>query len=364
MSAPEDRILDRVAKLLAQADHPNTGDAERDAFLAKADKLMGEHMITEAMLRAAQKPEERRKPVVVEVTGMFDRETVYGNKMDLIARQVARTVGVKMVTHYSGGRRVTLVGFDEDVRWMQMLFMNIQVAFVTKLNPKWDAGKDTVANVVQLRESGASWSEILNRAVRAGAVEQTWTLYDSQERRNARASLKRAYERYCDAVGVEPVQTRRHEAFRHTYAEAFTVQICARLEEMAEARKVPGTELVLRSVQEDVLAAMWEAFPSLHPDAQKAAQEAREKAEREADEKLAAELAAMTPRQRLAYEKEQTRLRDKEARESDRYWRAEDRRREKLYDTNGGKAGRAAANAVNLNIAETVGTTTRQEVTS
>lgn len=377
MTAPEDRIIDRVAKLLAQAEHPNTSDVERDAFLAKADALMSKHMIDEAMLRAAQKPEERRKPVVVEVSGMFDRNTVYGSKMNLIASQIARTVGVKMVTHYEGGPRVTLVGFDEDVRWMQMLFINVQMAFANKMSPKWDTSREFVMNLVLLRESGLSWTVVLDRAVRAGAIEDTWSdvpggdwnpsmtewiTHAQRARWSAEDKLNRAYRNWCKANGKKPVQITRHEAYRHTYAEAFTTRICTRLEERRAARKVPGTELVLRSVEEDVLKAMWDAFPELSPEAREAARLAREKLEQEADEAHAAWLATLTPAARLRYEKEQTAKREKEARDNERYWREQDQKREKLYDTNGGIAGRAAADSVNLSTSETVSTTKREEL--
>lgn len=376
MTTPADAIVSKVAKLLALAEHPNTSDVERDTFLAKADALMAKHMIDEALLRAAQTPAERRKPVVVEVNDLIDRQSVFGQKMLTIARQVARTVGVRLVVHYADGfkRRISLVGFDEDVRWMQMLFMNIQMTFLTRITPKWDNDREFVRNIVLLRESGLSWSRVLDRAVRAGAVEDTWTdvpfeyredgsYWDSEKARwSAEDKLNRAYRNECKRVGVAPVQITRHEAYRHTYSEAFTQRICARLEEMEEARQSgePGTALALRTVKEDVDAAMWEAFPNLSPEALKARRLAAEEQQRKADEALAARLAAMTPAQRLRYEKEQTAEREKFARESDRYWRRQDRERERLYDYNGGSAGRSAADSVNLSTAERMGGTDRK----
>lgn len=374
----EEGIIAKVAKLLATAEHPGTPDAERDRCLALADSMMAKHMIDEARVRAAQKPEERRQPVVVEVTGMFDRNTVYGSKMELLAREIARTVGVKMVTHYSDRKRlVTLVGFSEDVQWMQLLFMNVQMAFAGKMSPKWDNDRDFVMNLVLLRESGLSWPVVLDRAVRAGAVEDTWSdksdidgdwqaggwvTRRQQAHWSAEDKLNRAYRKWCRDNGKTPVQVTRHEAYRHTYAEAFTSRICVRLEEMRAARAVPGTELVLAGVEEEVLRAMWEAFPSLSPEAQEAARQAREKAEREADEKHAAWLASLSPAERLRYEKEQTAKRAKQARENDRYWREQDRERERLYDTNGGIAGRAAADSVNLSTADPMASPQRLEL--
>lgn len=60
-----EKIISRIQKLMALAEHANTSDTEREAFLDKADELMARHMVDEALLRQSQSPEERRTPVTV-----------------------------------------------------------------------------------------------------------------------------------------------------------------------------------------------------------------------------------------------------------------------------------------------------------
>lgn len=300
-----EKIIDKIAKLLALAEHPNTGDAEREAFLAKADELMAKHMIDEALIRLAQKPEERRKPVRVDVQ-LFDVHSVYGQKMRVIAHEVARTVGIKMATWSNG--QAALVGFDEDVRWMQLLFTNIHMTFLSKIRPSWNSELSLGENASALRESGLGWPGIARLAESVGAIDAMPRWADDRDWRIAGDKIAVVYRRYCKATGQEPVSITRHEAYRHTYAEAFTTRVCARLADMRQARKATGTgkELAIRSVEDDVNAAFWAEFPTLDP-------EALAKAQRQRDEEHAAWLAGLTPAQRLRHEKELSAQREKDA---------------------------------------------------
>lgn len=352
-----DKIIDKITKLLALAEHPNTGEAEREAFLAKADELMSKHMIDEALIRLAQKPEERRKPVRVDVV-LFDANTVYGQKMKLIAAETARTVGVRMATWTTG--KVTLVGFEEDVRWMQLLFTNIHMTFLSKLRPNWNPELSLGENAGALRESGMDWPGVARLAARAGVIDDLPNRdYYEKEYWTAVDRVSAAYRKHCKDTGQEPVSISRHEAYRHTYAEAFTTRVCARLTEMRRARKEAsmgtGKELAIRSVEDDVNQAFWDEFPHLDPEAVRKAQEQR-------DAEHAAWLASLTPAQRLRHEEEVSAQREKDARVSDRYWTQQEKLQEKLYDSTGQRRGRAAAESVNLSTSETVHHANRKEL--
>ena len=361
----DDKILNIIAALLAQAEHPNTSEIERDTFLAKADAMMAKHMIDEALVRMAQKPDERRKPVRVDVK-LYDYGTTFGNRMRVIAAQLFKTVGVRAAYSHRTGES-TLVGFEEDVKWAQLLFMNIQTSFLAKMTPKWDPQRSFDDNVAALRESGAKWDYIARTAERheqLGVPYGSLPGWDDKGREKVQDMLVTAYRRWCRKTGSTPVKVTRHEAYRHSYAEAFTARVCARLEEMAEARREAGSgmELVLYNVQEAVDAAFYEAFPDLDPEAQKARMEAIREQQRQADEAHAAWLASLTPAQRLRYEREQAAKREKEMRENDRYWRQQDKKLDSLYDSNGRQAGRAAADSVNLSTAESASSAQKPEL--
>lgn len=357
----DDKIIERIAKLLAQAEHPNTSETERDVYLAKADEMMARHMIDEALIRLAQAPAERRKPVRVDVE-LFDRHSVYGIKMSTIATEVARTVGVRMATR-SGSNVVSLVGFDEDVRWMQMLFLNVQMAFIGRMRPEWSDQRSLGANVALMRESGMGWPEVSRVAFKAGATED-FDRYSGTFVWSDR--LAAAYKKHCKETGSTPVTITRHEAYRATYAEAFTSRICSRLTTMRLDRlddvKSTGTELALRSVEDDVNDAFYTEFPNLSPEAARERMAQARRDQEQADEEHAAWLASLTPAKRLAYERKQAAEADKLARRSDKYWAQRDKEQEKLYDSNGARAGRKAADGVNLSTAETVGTHSKPEL--
>ena len=357
----DDKIIERIAKLLAQAEHPSTSDTERDAFITKADEMMAKHMIDEALVRLAQAPAERRKPVRVDVE-LFDRHSTYGIKMGIIATEVARTVGVRMATR-SSSNIVSLVGFDEDVRWMQMLFLNVQMAFLGRMRPEWSSDRSLGHNVALLRESGMGWPEVSKMAFKAGATEDydryTGTFVWSDR-------LAAAYKKHCKATGATPVTITRHEAYRATYVEAFTNRICMRLTTMRLNRlddaKSTGSELALRSVENDVNDAFHSEFPNLSPAAHSRRMAQLRKEQEQADTEHAAWLSGLTPTQRLSHERKQAEEADKQARRSDKYWAQRDREQEKLYDSNGAKAGRKAADGVNLSTAETVDSRSSKEL--
>lgn len=345
-----EKIISRIQKLMALAEHANTSDTEREAFLDKADELMARHMVDEALLRQSQSPEERRTPVTVEVQ-LLDQASIYTYKMRTVAEQMARTVGVRIA--FKAGRQV-LVGYSEDVSWMQILFTNAQLTFLSRVSPKWDAALTVEENVAQLRESGKDWYTVNCVGYRAGA----WTRPPVPGEANHIVAM---YQRHCKATGAVPVKIYRHDAYRNTFAEAFISRICSRLETMREARFAsatePGTGLALRQVQEDVDAAFYAAFPNLNPEAR----EARIQAQRDADARMRAEeqerLAAMTPAARLRHERQQAEQRARDARLNAKYWRRDDAERSRRYDGTGARAGTAAADAVNLSTDEGLGRT-------
>jgi hypothetical protein len=350
-----EKIIERIAKLLAQADHVNTNDEEREAFLAKADEMMAKHMIDEALVRLAQAPSERAKPVRVDVE-LFDRWSVFGVKMSLIASEICRTVGVRMATR-SGSNVVTLVGFDDDVRWMQMLFLNTQMTFLRRLQPKWDQSLTTGANVGLFRESGMKWPQVTRIAATAGAIAEVPNEdHDYNGYWKSVNSVKATYKKHCKETGQQPVSVTRHEAYRHTYAEAFTNRICARLADMRASRQAAGSgsELVLARVMDDVNDAFYQEFPDISPEARAQRYEAQKKAEEQRDLEHAAWLAGLTPAARLRHEREQVAQRQREARNSDKYWAEQDRKAEKRYDSTGARVGRKAADSVNLSTSESV----------
>lgn len=344
--------LARVAKLINQAEHPNTSETEREAFLAMADRLMTRHAIDDAMVEAARaaasgfarpEPISRRIPFV-------DYHNIHRDKFRRMVSEICETSRVKGVFHNVHGE-VTLIGFPADVAYAEMTWLSVHMQFVSKVDPKVDETKTYDANVYALKTAGVKWPEIarrLNKVVRdaeALGADAPWseTPWPDGHR------LIRAYRRECERLGVEPQNhTQRHQAYRTSFVNAFTDAVVARLYRMRtvqteDVRATTGAEVALRDRGTQIDEKLWEMFPELRPATAEEQAAWRAKWEQEEREEQA-RIAAMTPAQRRAYEREQAR----EERESARYWARADRERERLRDRDGEIAGRKAGEQVDL----------------
>jgi hypothetical protein len=342
-------ILDKVAKLITLAEHANTSDIEREAFLAKADAMMVKYAIDRAVIESRKTAgEQREKPVSVTVPFIrdgVDFESQYVSMFSSICnhnrvRAVIRTYR----------EEATIVGFSADVEYTQMTWNSVYLAFVSKLDPTWDPSRPADENIKVLKEAGWKWSRIADVANEHG-FECTAT--DGR--------LKAAYRRQCKAEGVEPTShTQRHAAYRAAYAEAFAATISSRLyrmrtaaEDQVASRRGTGTEVALRSRADTVNEEFYSLFPHFRP----MSAEQRAEQERLADEALKREqdrLASMTPAQRAAEER-------RKAREEARWQAQYERERAKLQDAAGRRAGHAAAASVDLGAAK-VSTDTRKAI--
>jgi hypothetical protein len=122
VSEIDGRVLERVRKLLARAEHPATPVAEAEACSAKAAALMSRHVIDEALLDATRA--DRSAPVVREVVV----EPPYAMAKAVLLSSVAaafRSCVAIGGDRGSAGRRCTVVGFDGDLRATELLFTSL-----------------------------------------------------------------------------------------------------------------------------------------------------------------------------------------------------------------------------------------------
>ncbi len=122
MTDVDDRVLDRVRKLLTRAEHPATPPAEAEACSAKAAALMSRHLIDRAVVDAGR--HGREEPVVRRVTV----EPPYTVAKVVLLDEVAKAFGVPVAIgrgSYSAPRRCTLVGFPADLARVELLFTSL-----------------------------------------------------------------------------------------------------------------------------------------------------------------------------------------------------------------------------------------------
>ena len=389
-------VLETVRALMARAEHPNTPAAEAELALAQANRLMIRHAIDEAVLRSGMSEAERRAPVK-ETWVWMGRYTEYSPYLRSMLQAIAdaNRCMVVIADRYSEAE-VTVIGFREDVDWVQMLYVSCQLAFLSKLTPTWKRELGLDANVHAFKVAGHSWNQIWARMatghfgidedrlidkhsyyadrgrIFTGQIQREgggW--WDRDDWREAglpcgpdspsNKYLLRAYRRHAKLIGDDnPVETQRLDAYRRSFAEGFANHIEYRLREMArEAEEVvtaSGQEVALRDAFADVREAYYREFPELHPEEVRRRQLERievtreqRRAEREAED---ARIAAMTPAARARYLERKERKAARERKSSERWYEQYEERTR--ADHSGAYLGRAAARDVNLSRATPV----------
>jgi hypothetical protein len=321
-TTPDEKILDRVAKLLAIAEHPNTPEHEADVALTQATKLMAKHAIEEAMLRQSQTTTER----LVKRTIVIGRSE-FSPYLNTILIHAAKACRVSIADNWNGG---DVYGADEDVAWLDMLFNMIKLQFLLKLDPKWDDSKDYNENVYNFKVAGYAWKDINRVAISHGQPdkesvkiqdhldEDSWQVRYSPEeyivkdgkvyrRTGFYHNIFGAYKRHAKKIGdTNPVATQNHQAYRLSFAESFRSTMVERLRKMAddaerEMDTIPGAALAIADVREEANRMMWAEHPSLDPEEIARRRKAYEEQERREAEARQAKLDAMTPAQRRKF---------------------------------------------------------------
>lgn len=383
------KLMETVRLLLARAEHPNTPPEEADTALRRANALMARHAIDEALVRATQTARERRAPVV-EKWNWASAHTGYGAHLRSMLEAIARYNRVRVHIELYAPYGVTVVGFREDVDWVQMLYTNCYLTFMGRVNPKWDPEASLDANIYTYKIAGYGWFEIWVKMVEAmglsDVVEWRWpnwkrdadnvraypeyverykaagipcgppvTVPDASARADNNWML-RAYRRHAKKIGdTQIVSTQRLKAYKLSFAQGFADEIERRLARMdAESREAvgsaPGAELALRDAWVDIEEAFYAEYPDSHPDAIRERNVIRHRDAQAAleQERILREnmLNAMTETQRADFLEKEARKARRERQSNQRYWEDYDRRNR--ADSSGLRAGRAAAADVAL----------------
>jgi hypothetical protein len=117
----DDRVLERVRKLLARAEHPATPPAEAEACSEKAAAMMSRYVIDQAMLDASTP--DASAPIVQRIV----LEAPYTIAKAVVLDRVAKSfrVCVAIGADHGAGRRCTMVGFEADVAMTELLFTSL-----------------------------------------------------------------------------------------------------------------------------------------------------------------------------------------------------------------------------------------------
>lgn len=294
----DDKIRDKIQKLFKMSQDESLDEAHRQNLLDKADELMIRYKIDRALLNQA---EQAKKTGVVKKQWAYP-EGQFMYDLDNIMLAIINHCDLKYVR---GGQHMTVVGFEADAFYAEILWLTVQQDFVTKLFPRWDTSRSLGANIKAYKDAGTPWPEIwaiaLNHHPEKSAMSGAW--------------VKTVYRRECQRLGIDWTrQSQRHGAYRVSFAQSF----CSRIRKRLDLLKVKQNDIVNESSdnlpalmrEEDILNhEFWDMFPHQHPDARKARRDAwlKRVQKQEADE--AARRARMSQSERDAEDAQKQRQR-------------------------------------------------------
>lgn len=278
------KIARRIQALIAKAEATDSL-AEREACFERAQELMLQYSIDEAMLSAARPAAQRLKPTKLKGVILCAKGSPLEYQMQQLVMTLASNLGVRPIFHGTfKSERVqhitaTVVGYESDLRLFEMMFTALHLDLSGQLDPKPDAAKSFDENVYILHEAGVKWrriADLMNAAYDSAGMSmgqpvlQVWreSVRPSKNQPDVLVPwpdghrLINAYKRYCRSVGEKPRAIQSPVTYQRNFAEGYVTRISTRLWEMrkkAETSAQPGTALALRT--EDVDAAFAEFFP-------------------------------------------------------------------------------------------------------
>jgi hypothetical protein len=331
MIEPTESQLDKVRKLIALANGASTDD-ERELALSKADAIMTKYAIDAAMLAVA-KPAERVAPTSRRVK-LYAWSEEFNKQFIRLVRSLEDHYRIRAVRHIDVVGEYTLIGYGADLDYFELVWTQVYLSFIARMEPSWDSNATEDSNVYRLKTAGIKWERI---ATLGG--------FDWPDG----GRLKRAYRRECARLGEQPIpHTQRHAAYRLSYAAGFVARIVERTYRQEETRNAtvsatPGAEVALRDRAAYVDDLLYQLFPALRPMT-KEELERYNAAQAQRSAALQAKLDAMTPDERAKYEARQAR---EEAQWAKQYYK-DQAAQARLRDYAGEAAGRTAADSVDL----------------
>lgn len=337
MSNLNSKIAERIAKLFERADHPNTPEAEAAACREKAEQIMRENRISQAMLHLT----DEQKRVFEQYVVPAKYGAVDWGKRHMVALIAFEHAGCRVKSLYGAKEMLHVVGYPADVFYGKVLFERAIAELEETMDPQWQNNMTDEQNIFRLRNSGKTW----------GSVGYIFS-QETEGPKYSDQAVKARYDKWVKHVGMEPMpQTRRHEAYRASLQESFVSTLRSRLEDLkkqAEGNEEPGEYAVAIVKDEDALREeFYTLFPEMRP---KSAEEREafwsEHRARAAEEAKAEEerRANMTQAQRDA----EDRKREREEKRSEREYQAYRERNRK--DAAGWAVGNRAAKRVRVSL--------------
>lgn len=281
-----DSMMVRVQKLIDKA-NSTSFEPERDALMKKADALMGKWQIEQFELEFAKDNlNSPRKPIMKKFeyprTGDLDADA----ELYRIFYDLASLTGV-LIGHF-GLFQSKVVGYEEDIAYLEMLMSGIVLHFALQVNPTPQDNLTHEENIALLKNAGFKWQEIYRMLVqwnpdhpklRLAAYENCkdpygyyFTAPDGSQfltqypKKGVGSWMFNAYKKWCRMNGHTPVDS-NPETFRRSFRNGYVMTLKYRIQEMKQLREESssGKELVLDSMRDRLKEALYEFFPEQRP---------------------------------------------------------------------------------------------------
>lgn len=276
MASPEasEGIMRRVASLLERAAHADTPQAERETAQELADTMMAKYRLDRAMLNFNRDEKEVREPMhrAYKRISLVNREAITGRKdvveytlegwINALRSEVYTHCGCMVATLQDA----TVVGYEEDIFYGDMLWATVFQDMITRIYPGWTKGRSFDENVYMLKKAGFSWPQVREMGLKAEARDRSGPL----TAKNAGSKLRVAYKRHAATLGEIVPEGRQQPAnpwnFRRSFVAGYYNTLTIRMQHLKE-QQVPSEEGALALVKDEdrIKQMFYKMFPSMMP---------------------------------------------------------------------------------------------------
>jgi hypothetical protein len=267
----QDKVLERVRKLIALAETPGTPDAEADSARAKADQLMLDYAIEQADLDATRPASQRSEPEILKIDLIRGNSPVR-REIVSIAGHIADHCRCKVVIHGyfedvndssvfdTFKVRATVIGYASDLRYFELLFTVVQLHFSGAVDPRPDTTLSFDEQCYRFHEAGITYRKMVHMLF----PDELSRWSTEKEVRKLGGRCKSAYKRECKKRGEEPRAIPNPDIYQRSFAKSYSHRIFWRLQSMQGSRSGGTTTALVRRI-ETVDEKMAEMFPDLSP---------------------------------------------------------------------------------------------------
>jgi hypothetical protein len=266
MTSNNEKINKTIAKieaLLRQADHPNTGEAESDAFRNGADALMLRYKIEEIQLGLTSTDKAQEIQVEWESFFIGYAASEFISNYREIFGQVAWHFNLLYeweAEHDEEGQRqyvAMVAGYPSDLRFLKMIWNSVRLEFSKQLEPRPDPTMSDGQNAYRLRYAGIEGKRMAQM------------MYGDDKKSN-RIKARNAAKKYAAEIGEDSTawsgQGNSMVIYRDSYALGFVTTISTRLYSQRRARMVEESgALVLASRKGNIDEVFYSRYENRRP---------------------------------------------------------------------------------------------------